>query len=151
MRVALRILLAPAFGIAMALCFAAGWFLVDRGFTVRSSYALSFLAVSGTVSAGVAEAAARILARAAWSARFAAAFIILAAGTVALASIIMMIQVVFTHHDMREVPVAMAVRIMAINSAAAFHNMLALAAPLMLPLALPLVVVFAGIIAGRAR
>src|SRR5688572_29920217 len=74
-----RALLAPAFGAGLALAFAAGWIGLGRNFTARTLSAALTIAVAAALAAGLALLAARVLAQKPWSARFAAALILLVA------------------------------------------------------------------------
>jgi hypothetical protein len=54
-------------------------------------------------------------------------------------------------HDFVELPLEIALAILALNVAAALYGFLALAAPLILPLGAPLIALFAFLIARPAR
>ena len=146
-----RVLLAPMFGLMMGLCLAGAWRLVDRPLTGGTLLASLFLAAAATISAGVALAIAARLRRLPWSARFAAAFVPLAGGTLGLTAFFMMMHMVTAGHDLTEVPVRVLVAIMVINTAAALHHFLSLAGLAMLPFALPVIVAFAALVARDAR
>ncbi len=146
-----RALLAPAFGAAIALSFTLGWLALDRAFTPRTMTAAAYFALAGTLSAGAALVAMRLLARRPWSARMAAALVCLVAGTAGLASVFMMLELVLTFHDLSEVPIPIAIVILGYTSAGALHSVLAIAAPLILPLGLPMIALFAILIAKNPR
>lgn len=146
-----RALLAPAFGAAIALSFTLGWLALDRAFTPHTMTAAAYFALAGTLSAGAALVAMRLFARHPWSARMAAALVCLLAGTAGFASVFMMLEDVLTFHDLTEVPIPIVILILAISSAGALYNVLAIAAPLILPLGLPMIALFAILIAQNPR
>jgi hypothetical protein len=63
----------------------------------------------------------------------------------------MALQVVLTYHRLSEIPIKIAILILGISGAGALYNVLAIAAPLILPLGLPLVLVFAALLARGPR
>ena len=62
-----------------------------------------------------------------------------------------MLQLVLTHHRLSEIPLRIALIILAVSSASALYNVLAIAAPLIMPLGLPLIALFAWLIARSPR
>lgn len=147
----MRTLLAPIFGVAMALCFATGWLLLERAFTSRTLFACLYVAAAAALSAGLALAAARILARRPWSARFAASLALLIAGTGGLTSLFMAIEPAWTSHPLAELPPQTVLLILATIGAASLYSFLAIAGLLMLPLGLPVMALFAALIARGTR
>ena len=146
-----RLLIAPAFGLSFALCFTVAWLFLGRALTRDTLTATLFLGAAAAVSACLALAAAAFLPRRGWSARFAAAFVLLAAGTLGFTSFILMLHTVARAHDLTELPIRMAFAIMTISTAAALHNFLTLAGLAILPFAMPLIVAFAALIARDSR
>jgi hypothetical protein len=139
--------LAASFGIGVALAFSVGWLALDRAFTGRALTAFVYLVLAGTCAAGLALAAARILAQKPWSARFAAVLILLSAGTGAFATLLMAAQMAFSFHHLSEAPLHIILLILGILSAGALYGFLAVAGPLLIPLGLPLIALFALLIA----
>ena len=149
---ALRALLtALGFGLAMGLCFNAAWLLLDRALTGDTLIATLYLAAAGTISAGMALAVVAFLHRCPWTSRFAAAFVILVAGTGALTAFFIMTQTVTAAHDLTEMPLRVALVVMGLSTATALYNFLTMAGLAILPFALPLIVAFASLIASDAR
>ena len=146
-----RVFLAPAFGAGMALAFAAGWIGLGRDFSARTLSAALTIAVAAALAAALALTAARLLAQKPWSARFAAALILLVAGSGGLASLFIGIETAWATHPLTELPLHIALLILLIISTGALYGFLALAAPLILPLGLPLIAAFAALIAHRPR
>jgi hypothetical protein len=120
--------------------------LTDRALT-----ATAFFAIAGTLSAGAALVAVRLLRRRPWSARMAAALFLLLTGSPGLAALFMSLLNLLTRHDILQVPIKISLLILGISGAGALYNILAIAAPMMLPLALPLVALFALAIARKPR
>jgi hypothetical protein len=147
----MRLLLAPAFGLSMGLSLTVAWLLLGRALTKDTLTATLFLVAAGAIAAGLALAAARLLRGRASSARFAAAFVLLAGGTVGLTSVFMMLHTVLRAHDLIEVPIGTAFAITTISTAAALHNFLTLAGLSILPFALPVIAAFAVLIARISR
>ena len=81
----------------------------------------------------------------------AASLICLLAGTVGFSALFTALQVVLIHHRLSEIPTGIAILILGISGLGATYNVLAFAAPLMLPLALPAVALFAILIARTPR
>lgn len=135
----------------MALCFAAGWLFLGRAFTGRTLTACFYVAVASTLAAAAALVAARILARRHWSARFAAAVILLVVGVGGLTPIFMAMQMAWAFHDLSELPLHIFVLVLALMGAAALYNFLAIAGLLILPLGLPAIALFAVLIARTTR
>jgi hypothetical protein len=144
-------LLAPAFGVAIALSFALGWIAFGRAFTPRTATAATYFGLAGMLSAGAALIAARLLCNRPWSVRMAAALICLLVGTTGFASLFTMLHVVFGFHDFSEIPIPIALIILGISGVGALYNVLAIAAPLIMPLGLPLIALFAVLIAKNPR
>jgi hypothetical protein len=146
-----RVLLAPAFGAGMAMAFAAGWIGLGRDFTARAFSAALTIAVAAALAALLALIAARLLAQKPWSARYAAALILLVAGSGGLASLFIGMEMAWATHPMTELPLHIAFLVLLIISTGALYGFLAIAAPLILPLGLPLIAAFAALIAHRPR
>ena len=70
----------------MGLSLTVAWLLLGRAVTKDTLTAALFLAAAGAISAGLAVVAAALLQRRALSGRFAAASVLLAAGTLGLTS-----------------------------------------------------------------
>ena len=148
----LRVFLAPAYGALIALSYALGWLFLERAFTPRVLGATVYLALAGMLSAGAALVAAKLLAGRSWSARLAAAASCLLIGTVGLASVMMTLEMVLTHHRLTEIPIRVSVVILGISGAGAFlPSVLTIAAPIILPLRVPLIAFFAVLIARAPR
>lgn len=145
------LLTALGFGAAMGLCFNAAWLLLDRALTGDTLIATFYLTAAGTISAGLALTLVARLHRRPWTSRFAAAFVILAAGTGALTAFFIMTQTVTASHDLTEMPVRVALLVMSLSTATALYNFLTMAGLAVLPFALPLIVAFAYLIAHDAR
>jgi hypothetical protein len=135
----------------MALAFAAGWIGLGRDFSARTLSAALSIAVAAALAAALALIAARLLARKPWSARFAAALILLVAGSGGLASLFIGIETAWATHPMAELPLHIVLLILLIVSTGALYGFLAIAAPLILPLGLPLIAAFAVLMAHRPR
>lgn len=135
----------------MAMSFIAGWLALDRAFTGRVLTAAIYIGVAGMLSAAAALATGFILRRKPWSARFAAALLLLTAGTGGLAALQAGVRTAWIQHALPELPIEIALLILAINIAAALYGFLAIAAPLILPLGLPLIVMSAFLIARASR
>lgn len=135
----------------MAICLILAWLILGRALTRDTVTATVFLATAATVSAGFALAATGWLRTRGWSARFAAALVLLAAGTLGFTSLLMMLHTVVRAHDLTDVPVAVAVAVAAISTVAALHNFLTLAGLAILPLALPVILAFAVLLARDPR
>jgi hypothetical protein len=143
--------LAPAYGALIALAFALPWVLLQRGFDGRALLATGYFGVAGTLAALAALVVAFLLNSRPASARFAAAFVVLLLGTAGFTSIFLMFQLVLTFHRLSEIPLKIAILILGISGAGALYNVLAIAAPLILPLGLPATILFAVLIARRPR
>jgi hypothetical protein len=135
----------------MALAFAAGWIGLGRDFSARTLSAALTIAVAAALAAVLALIAARLLARKPWSARFAAALILLVAGSGGLASLFIGVETAWATHPMAELPLHIVLLILLIVSTGALYGFLAIAAPLILPLGLPLIAAFAVLMARRPR
>jgi hypothetical protein len=148
---AARLLLAPAFGLAMALCLVIVWLMFGRAWTPDSLVASLYLGAAGTISAGVALAAAALLLDRPMTARLSAAFVILVVGSVGLTSVFLMTKQVSAAHNITELPLGRAVLVVTISSAAALYNFLTVLGLVILPLGLPVIAVFALLIARKPR
>jgi hypothetical protein len=146
-----RAVLAPAYGAAIALAFALSWGVLQRGLDGRTLLATAYFGLAGTLAALAALVAGFLLRTRAASARFAAALVLLLLGTAGFAGVFLTLQLVLTFHRLNEVPLKIALLILGISGAGALYNVLAIAAPLILPLGLPAVVLFAILIARRPR
>ena len=140
-----------AYAGGMAAAFAAGWAWLGRDFTARTLTATLYIAVAAATAAATAALSARLLRGRPWSARIAAALILLIAGTAALASLFLAVETAWATHPMAELPVEIALLILAIIGAGALYGFLAIAGPLILPLGVPLVALSAFLIARRPR
>jgi hypothetical protein len=146
-----RLLLAPAFGAGIALIYLAGWVALDRVVTARAAAAAVVIGGAAALAAALALFAAFLLRRGPWTARFAASLIVLLAGTGGFATVTAGAYLAWVQHALLEIPVQIALLILALQIAAALYGFLALAAPLILPLGLPLAVLVALVAAGRPR
>jgi hypothetical protein len=146
-----NLLLPPTFGIALGASFLIGWVSLGRAVTDRTLAACAYLAVAGAIAAGVAMIAAHLLRRRPWSARFAAALVVLTAGTVGLAASFIGAQLAWGFHDLTELPVHIVLLILAIQAASALYGFLAIAGHIILPLGVPLTAAFALFIARPTR
>ena len=135
----------------MALSYTVGWLAYGREFTARTATADAYFALAGALAAGAALIAARLFRNRPWSVRMAAALICLLVGTTGFASLFTMLHVVFGFHDFSEIPIPMALIILGISGAGALYNVLAIAAPLIMPLGLPMIALFAVLIAKNPR
>jgi hypothetical protein len=144
-------LIVPAYAAGMAAVFAATWVWLGRDFTARTFTATLYIAVAAAIASATAALAARLLRRSPWSARIAAVLILLISGTAALASLFLAVETAWATHPMSELPMGIALLILAIIGAGALYGFLAIAGPLILPLGLPLVAVSAWLIARRPR
>ena len=133
------------------LSFALSSILIGRAFSPRAIVATGFFALAGFLAGASALTASRLLAKKPLSARFAAALICLLAGTAALASVFFMLQLVLSHHRLSEIPIRISLIILAVSGAGALYNVLAIAAPVIMPLGLPLIALFAWLIAKSPR
>lgn len=98
-----------------------------------------------------ALAAAWLLRKRPWSARFAAALLALLAGTPVVTTLLIAVTSLLSHHRVTEIPIRFTLLILATASALALYNILTIAARLMLPVGLPLTVLLALLIARRPR
>jgi hypothetical protein len=146
-----RLLLAPAFGAAIAISYLLAWLFLERAFTQRVLTATFYFAVAGTLSAGAALAGVHLFSKRRLSARFAAALICLLAGTAGFAILFFTLDIVLSHHRLSELPIRISLIILGISGAGTAYSMLALAAPIILPLGIPLIAIFAFVIARRPR
>jgi hypothetical protein len=146
-----RVLLPAACGLAMALSFGAGWVLLGRAFTGRTLAAAIHIGIAAAVAAALALLALHLLRPRRWAIRFALAIVLLWAGTCAVAALTMGVETAWTRHTLTELALADALRVVAINVAAALYTLLTVAAPLMLPAGVPLVVLFAALVARTPR
>ena len=146
-----RALLAPAFGAAIATSYALAWLFLERAFTPRVLTASLYFAIAGTLSAGAGLIAARLLAKRRGNARIAAVLICLVAGTAGFATLFFTLDIVLTHHRLSEIPIRISLIILGISGAGTMYNMLAVAAPIIVPLGLPMIVLFALLIARTPR
>ena len=135
----------------MALSFAAGWLVLARTVTAHTATALLAIGVAGALAAGAALVAARMLRRRPWSARFAAAFLVLTVGTCGLASFFIAARIAWLSHPLPDLPLHIVLVILAITGIGALYGFLAIAGFLILPLGLPLIVLFATILARTPR
>jgi len=62
-----------------------------------------------------------------------------------------MLQLVLSHHRLSEIPIRISLIILAVSGAGALYNVLAIAAPVIMPLGLPLIALFAWLIAKSPR
>jgi hypothetical protein len=147
-----RVLLLPtACGLAMALSFGAGWVLLGRAFTGRTLAAAIHVGIAAAVAAALALLALHLLRPRRWPTRFAMGIALLSAGTCAVAALTMGVETAWTRHTLTELALADALRVVAINVAAALYTLLTVAAPLILPAGVPLVVLFAALVARTPR
>ena len=138
-----RVLLSLLFGLVIASSYGLAWLLLERAFTSRAWTAVAFVGGASAVSAMVASAVLPFLARRPWTARVAAAFIVLSVGTVGLTSLLLGISTASAFHPLRGLPVGSLLIVIALNARAALYNVLSLAGYLLLPLGLPATVAFA--------
>ena len=143
------LLIVPAFAAGMSVAFASGWLALGRDFTPRTLAATLYIAVAAAIASATAALAARLLARRPWSARLAAALVVLIVGTALLASLFLAVETAWATHPMGELPIRVSFLVVLIIGAGALYGFLAIAAPLMLPLGLPLVALSALLIARR--
>jgi len=146
-----RVLLAPAFGCLIAVSYLLGSLSLGRAFTPRLALATLDFALAGTLASIVALAAAALLYAYPWSARVAAVALCLMVGTAGFAVLFLMLELVLPHHRLGEIPLRIALLILAISSAGETYNLLALASRPILPIGLPATALFAVLIAGRPR
>lgn len=146
-----RALLAPAFGALIGLSYALGWLFLERAFTPRMLTATLYFAVAGTLSAGAGLIGAHLLSKRRESARIAVVAICLVAGTTGFAALFLTLDIVLTHHRLSEIPIRVSLIILGISGAGALYNLLAIAAPLILPLGVPVIALFAVLIARTPR
>jgi hypothetical protein len=143
------ILAPPLFGLAMASSFAALWLGLGRAGTTEMALASLVIAIASAVSCGLALLAGRLLRRRPWSARFAAALILLITGTAALTSASIGAHLAWTTHPLPELSPKLVLVILAASSVAALYGFLSIPAFLILPLGLPLILATAAWIAQR--
>lgn len=146
-----RALLAPAFGALIGLSYALGWLFLERAFTPRMLTATLYFAVAGTLSAGAGLIGAHLLSKRRESALIAVVAICLVAGTAGLAALFLTLDMVLTHHRLSEIPIRVSLIILGISGAGAMYNVLAIAAPLILPLGGPVIALFTVLIARTPR
>jgi hypothetical protein len=143
------IVVPPLFGLAMAASFAALWLAVGRAATAEMVMASLVIATASLVSCVVALFAGCLLRRRPWSARFAAALILLITGTAALTSAAIGAHLAWTTHPLPELSPKLVLVILAASSVAALYGFLTIPAYLILPLGLPLILATAAWIAQR--
>ena len=85
-----------------------------------------------------------------WSARFAAAIVLLTCGTVGLTSLALGFRTALTSHALAELPAIVAIRIVILSSLGSLYSFLAMTGFLLLPPAIPLIGIFAAL-AARSR
>ena len=146
-----RILLAPAFGCLVALSYLLSNLFLGRALTPRLALATLDFALAGTLAAAAAVAATWLLSARPWSARISAVTLCLTIGTVGFAVLFLMLELVLPHHRLGEIPLRIALIILAISSAGETYNLLAIASRFILPVGLPATALFAVLIAGRPR
>ena len=146
-----RVLLAPAFGAAIAASYLLAWLFLERAFSPRVLTAMLYFALAGTLAAGVGLAGVRFLSKRRESVRIAAALICLVAGTAGFATLIFTLDIVLAHHRLSEIPIRISLIILAISGAGTAYSMLAVAAPIILPLGVPLIALFTVLIARTPR
>ena len=146
-----RTLLAPLFGAAMGLAYAAALLALDRPLTPRALLAVAAVAVAAMLAAVAALVAMRLLSRRPWSARFAAALLIPITGIGGLTSLLLGFHTAWLTHPLPELPLHHVVIIVVIISAGTVYGFLSLATYFILPLGAPLLLLFAVSIARRPR
>ena len=134
----------------MAASYLAGWLALGRALTERSATAAGWIGLAAAISCAAACFACRALRRAPWTARFAAAFVLLVCGTAAWSAVFFAVTTAFAHHPLGELPLRIVLLILAILGAGSLYGFLSIAAWLMLPLGLPFILVAAAL-AARAR
>jgi hypothetical protein len=120
-------------------------------FTGRAAGATAYFFVSATLSGWVALLAMRLLGSRPWSARMAAALLLLLAGTAGFAALFMTIEVIVVYHDLSEVPPSVSLMVFGLSGAGTLYDVLTVGAPLILPVGLPIFALFAFLIARRSR
>jgi hypothetical protein len=135
----------------VALSFLLGSLFLGRAPTPRLALATTDFAVAGTFAAAVALVAARLLSARPWSARISAVALCLMIGTVGLAVLLLMLELVLPHHRLDEIPFRIVLIILAISGAGETYTLLTIASRLILPIGLPATILFALLIAGRPR
>jgi hypothetical protein len=131
----------------MAVAFAASSLWLERPLAGRTIEAVVVIGLAAALAAAIALLADRRLRRRAATARFAAAFILLLGGTSGLSAAIVGAQMAFAFHPLGEVPLHIAILIVALMGATALYYFLAIAAWLLMPLGLPLTLVISLLIA----
>jgi hypothetical protein len=144
-------MIAPAFGVAMALAFVTAWLVLDRAVTSRAVGACLTIAVASGVSAAVALVANRILGRRAWTARYAAALSVLITGTGALTSFFIGAETAWTTHSLLELSPKLVVIVVLLTSVGSLYSFLSVAGFVLLPIGVPVIFASAALIAHRAR
>jgi hypothetical protein len=137
------------FGGGMAASYLAGWLALGRALSVQSVTAAAFIGLASVLSCGAAAIIAPRVGRRAWSARFAAALIVLICGTAAGSAVFLALATALAQHPLSELPLRIVLLVLAILSAASLYGFLSIAAWLILPLGLPLIVVAALVIARQ--
>ena len=133
----------------MALAFTMAWIALGRVVTPRALAAGLTIAVASGASAAVALLAARLLARRGWSARFAAASLMLISGTAVLTAGLIGAHTAWTTHPLLELSPKLVLIIVALSSVGSLYSFLAIAGFLILPLGVPLIFLAAALVANQ--
>ena len=142
--------LALLFGLALGGVFAAAWLGLERAWTGKTTLALALVAGSGTLTGLAAAALGRRLTRRSFALRFAAAFVCLAAGVFALASLGLFLHAAWTTPMPEDSLVHLAFFLLTLAAGAAY-SFSGLGAQLVLLPGLPLILLFAALLARRPR
>lgn len=135
------------YGLLLAGLYVLDWVSLERPLSRDAVFTAGLFAAAGTLAAGLARIAAAIQARRQWSARFAAALVLLAAAPPLVLSLVMGVQTLTRFHDISEIPPHIAALIIVILGGGSLYGLLSTALREMVPLALPAMLVFAWLIA----
>lgn len=138
------------FGLLLVGLFAATWLGLGRAWTEKTTLAAGIVAVAGALACICAAAAARRLARRPFALRLVAAFLCLAAGVFAFASLGLFLHAASTT-GMPEDSLGHLFFFLLTLAVGAAYSFAGLGAQLVLLPALPLILLFAALIARRPR
>jgi len=143
----LRRALPLAYGLAHALAFAATWLLLDRGWTGRAAAGTAIIGVAALLACACASIVVPRVPRAAFSARYALALVLLLVLGPSFVAAALFAGAVLTDIPWGEIPMRWWLPILLNLAASGVYTTLAIVGRLMLPSGLPLALLAAWLIA----
>ncbi len=131
-----RLVMVPAFGIALAALYGLSWFALGRAFTDRTLLGVCFVGVAGAVSGGGALASTYLLAGRPWTVRFSVALLLISLGPAVVTSLLLAVHTTWRMRSMSTLPIKAILFFVGENSISAFYGLLSLVGFMILPVLL---------------